>query len=263
MRNGLFVLTLLAALVASTLAGAGTSSASEPGVDPESVFDFLPTELTILSPDDEVVIGRGRYTVADADGMILVEGVNEYLDGRRDRELERLTPGPPGEAPILVSAEHAFFNADGSPRVVDRLDARSGDASCTEYERDGVEKVHRSTLAVPRDTYAGATQLMLVVSRLRQGRRERIKLHSFNCMPGPKIVPIHVSVAAERTRWRMYPGDLAKTEIEPDLGWIGILIAPFIGKMEVWFDPADRWNYVGARFDRFYKGEHILTVRTR
>jgi hypothetical protein len=54
-----------------------------------------------------------------------------------------------------------------------------------------------------------------------------------------------------------------KNRIQPDLGWLGVLIAPFIPKVEAWFDPADKWNYIGGTFDRFYKGEHILTVRTR
>ena len=225
-------------------------------------YDFLPTDLTIFSPHEKQIIGHGRYSVSQTDGTEVVQGENEYLDGRHDQELERLQLGAPGEAPILVSAEHSFFDADGSLRLVDRLDTKSGAASCT-VQMNGAPEVRRSTLTVPADTYAGATQLMFVVARLRQGQRERIKLHAFNCLPGPKIVPVEASVAAKQERWTMYPGQLARIEIQPDFGWLGILIAPFIPKMEARFDPADNWNYVGATFDRFYKGEHILTVRTR
>ncbi len=264
MRNGLCVLALLDALMTSILTGAGSSNALEPSVDPESesAFDFLPSDVTIFSPHEGQIIGHGHYSVTQMDGIEVVQGENEYLDGRHDRQLERLKLGAPEEARTLLSAEHSFFDADGSLRIVDRLDTKSGAASCTEYV-DGAAQVRRSTLAVPADTYAGVAQLMLVVGRLRQGQRERIKFHSFNCLPGPKIMPIEASVVTKRERWTMYPGELARIEIEPDLGWLGILIAPFVPKMEVWFDPADKWNYVGATFDRFYKGEHILMVRTR
>ena len=251
---------LLDVLMTLTLTGA--SNPLETNVDPDSAFDFLPTDLTIFDPHEKQVIGHGRYSVTQTNGTEVVQGENEYLDGRYDQELERLRLGTPGETPILLSAEHSFFDADGSLRLVDRLDASSGAASCT-VDVSGAAQVRQSTLTVPADTYAGATQLMLVVVRLRQGQRERIKLHSFNCLPGPKIIPIEASVAAKQERCAIYPGELARIEIEPDLGWLGILVAPFIPKMEVWFDPADKWNYVGAMFDRFYKGEHILMVRTR
>jgi len=262
MRGGFRVLSLLVALVAPVLTGAGSSHALEPAVETGSAFDFLPTELTIFDPADRQVIGHGRYSVSTTEGVEVVEGENEYLDGRRDRELERLKLGAPGDARLLLSAEHSFFGVNGALRVVDRLDTRTGAASCTEYVR-GTPRVRRATLTVPADTYAGATQLMLVVARLRQGQRERITLHSFNCLPGPRIIPVEASVSPKRELWAMYPGELARIEFRPDLGWLGVLISPFLPTMEVWFDPADRWNYVGATFDRFYKGEHILTVRAR
>jgi hypothetical protein len=261
MMSGLCILALLAALMTPVLIGAGSAKALESSANPDSAFDFLPTALTIFSPTDRRVIGHGRYSVTETDGTEVVQGENEYLDGTYDRELERLKLGAPGEARILLSAEHSFFNPDGSTQLVDRLDTRLGAASCTEHV-NGAVRIRRSTLEVPADTYAGAAQLMLLVARLRQGERKRVRFHAFNCVPGPKIIPIEASVAAKRELWPMYPGELARVEIQPDLGWLGILIAPFIPKMSVWCDPADKWNYVGATFDRHYKGEHILTVRT-
>jgi hypothetical protein len=262
MRHWLGVLALVAALTTPVLIGARSSDALEPGVDPDTAFDFLPTDVTIYDPDDMRVVGHGRYRIDRPDGMEIVEGENEYFDGRHDRERERLKVGAPGEAPILLDAEHSFFGADGSPLLADRLDASAGTASCAVYVH-GTAQVHRSTVVAPADTYAGATQLMLIVARLRQGERERIKLHAFNCLPGPKIMAIEASVTTTRTRWTMYPGVLATIELKPDLGWLGVLVAPFLPKMQAWFDPLDDWNYVGAAFDRFYKGEHILMVRTR
>ena len=34
----------------------------------------------------------------------------------------------------------------------------------------------------------------------------------------------------------MYPGKLLKLELEPDFGWLDILIAPFLPKIYAWFD---------------------------
>lgn len=59
----------------------------------------------------------------------------------------------------------------------------------------------------------------------------------------------------------MYPGKLLKLELQPDFGWLNILLAPFLPKLYFWFDPSNNWNYVGGMFDRYYKGPHILTVR--
>jgi hypothetical protein len=109
--------------------------------------------------------------------------------------------------------EYSSFNADGLPQFVESFDPASGAASCVEYV-NGTAQVHQATLAVPSDTYAGATQLMLIVARLRQGEHETIKFHSFNCAPAPKIILIAVSVPTQREEWPMYPGKLVKLELE-------------------------------------------------
>ena len=56
----------------------------------------------------------------------------------------------------------------------------------------------------------------------------------------------------------MYPGKLAKLELQPDFG---VLIAPILPKIYAWFDPNSDWNDVGGLYDRFHKGLHILRVR--
>lgn len=94
---------------------------------------------------------------------------------------------------------------------------------------------------MPADTYAGATQIMFVVMCLRQGTHD-IKFHSFNCVPGPRIIAVEALAGVDRVRWAMYPGELIKVEIKPDFGWFGLLIAPFIERMYAWFDPRNRWN---------------------
>jgi len=226
----------------------------------DTSFDFLATNLTIYSPTDRHLIGHAQYTSSRSDGTDLIRGENKYLDGARDVELDYLKPGDSGEAPTLVRHEYSSFNTDGSPQFMESLDPVSGAASCAEYV-SGIAEVHEATLDVPSDTYAGATQMMFIVARLRQQQLETIKFHSFDCAPTPKIFLISVSVPTTREQWPMYPGELAKLEIEPDFGWLSLLITPFLPKIYAWFDPNDNWNYVGALYDRYYKGPHILTVR--
>jgi hypothetical protein len=226
----------------------------------DPAFDFLATKLTIFSRADRKIIGHGWYRSSRSAGTDLIRGENKYLDGARDVELDYLKPGDSGEAPTLARHEYSSFGVDGSPQFVESLDPASGAASCAEYV-NGAAQVHEATLEVPSDTYAGATQLMFIVARLRQGERETIKFHSFNCAPAPKIFLIAASVPTGREEWPMYPGKLVKLELEPDFGWLNILIAPFLPKIYAWFDPNNNWNYVGGLYDRYYKGPHILTVR--
>ena len=223
-------------------------------------FDFRPTTLTVFSAVGTKRIGQVHYSSSKSDGADVVRGEASYVDGIRELELEYLKPGKAGQAPTLMRHEYSSFNPDGSPQFIESLDPVSGDASCTAYE-NGSPQFHRAKLTAPSDTYAGATQMMFVVAALRQGVRETIKFHSFNCIPTPKIVQVAVSVPTDREEWRMYPGQLAKLELEPDFGWIDVLIAPFLPKIHAWVDPNDNWNYVGAIYDRFYKGPHIMTVR--
>ena len=226
----------------------------------DPVFDFLATNLTIFSAADRQIIGHGRYSSSSSAGTDLIRGENQYLNGARDVELDYLKPGISGEAPTLMGHEYSSFNADGSPQFMESFDPVSGAASCAQNV-NGTTQVYQATLDVPSDTYAGATQLMFIVARLRQGQLETIKFHSFNCAPTPKILLIAVSVPTQREEWPMYPGKLVKLELQPDFGWLNILIAPFLPKIYFWFDPNNNWNYVGGLYDRFYKGPHILTVR--
>ena len=61
----------------------------------------------------------------------------------------------------------------------------------------------------------------------------------------------------------MYPGKLLKLELQPNFGWLNLLIAPFLPELSFWFDPQDDFNYVGGMYYRYYKGPYILTVRDR
>jgi hypothetical protein len=237
------------------LGAAPVESADQP-----NAFELAATDVTILNPDSLQVIGHGHYHVTHLEGADLFEGENNYLDGEHDSEVQRVECGANASPPILVSYQHSFFAADGEPESIDRLDAKSGSVSCILYSR-GVPEVRESKIAVPPDTYAGSTQLMLLVGRLRQGARD-ITMHAFICLPGPRIVSIKVTPPSTTEKWPMYPGNLVKVELVPDLGWLSAIAGPFIPKAYGWFDPGDDFNYVGGLFDRFYRRRHLLMVKT-
>jgi len=226
---------------------------------PTSAFDFGSQQLKILSPDGKQTIGSTRFRVSRDSSGEQIKGETRYADGEHDNESELLDVGSTESTPRLVRYEHSFFNADGTLAMVDTLDARSGVASCTSYSA-GKMTAHKSQLDVPADSFAGASELMLVVGSLRRGIRE-IRFHAFACAPGPRIFSVEASLPARSEHWLLYPGDLIRLDMRPDLGALNLLLAPFMPKMDAWFNPNDDWNYVGGEFDRYFRGPHVLTVR--
>ena len=77
----------------------------------------------------------------------------------------------------------------------------------------------------------------------------------------PAIFSVEASVPNCSERWPLYPGDLVRLDMRPDLGLLNLLLSPFMPTMDAWFNPKDNWNYVGGEFDRYFRGPHVLTVR--
>jgi hypothetical protein len=244
-------LALVFSLVAS-LTVCGNAAALE--ANPAGSF-----QLKILSPDGKRTIGSTRFIVTRDNSSEEIKGETTYIDGEHDSESERLQVGSPESTPRLETYEHSFFNADGTLHMVDTLDAKSGVASCTSYS-DGKINARKSRLEVPVDSFAGASELMMVGDRLRHGIRE-IRFHAFACVPGPRIFSVEASLPDRSEHWPLYSGDLVRLDMQPDLGVLNLLIAPFMPKMDAWFNPNDNWNYVGGEFDRYFHGPHVLTVR--
>ncbi|HKN62516.1 MAG TPA: hypothetical protein VJW93_15140 [Candidatus Acidoferrales bacterium] len=248
-------------LVAFSLAASamvwGQAVASE--ANPAGAFDFHAVQLKIVSPDAKQTIGFTLFTVLRDNSSKEINGETRYLDGEHDSESDRLYVGKPGATPTLVTYEHSFFNADGTLLMVDTLNAKSGLASCTSYAA-GRKKERKSQLDVPADCFAGASGLMMVVGSLREGISE-IRFHAFACAPGPEIFSVKASLPDRSEHWPLYPGDLVRLDMRPDLGALNLLLAPFLPTMDAWFSPNDNWNYVGGEFDRYFRGPHVLTVR--
>lgn len=216
-------------------------------------------QFKILSADGKQTIGATRFTVLENNSTEEIKGETRYLDGERDSEDEILHRVRPANAPMLDTYEHSFFNADGTPYMVDTLDAKSGVASCARYT-SGTMAARKSQLEVPADSFAGASGLLMMVAGLRHGNRE-MRLHVFACAPGPEIFSVKASLPDRSEHWSFYPGDLFRLDMRPDLGVLNLVVAPFMPTTNAWFNPNDRWNYVGGEFDRYFRGPHVLTVR--
>jgi hypothetical protein len=270
--------TLLAAvsLILFTALSSNAAGLNDRGA---SSSDIDGLQFKILSADGKATIGYTRFTVLRNNSTEEIKGETRYLDGERDSEDEVLSVAPQTYALCLETYEHSFFNTDGTLQMVDKLDAKSGVASCASYA-SGKMKLRRSQLDVPADSFAGASGLMMLVGSLRRGtsplaplaspsgegkqtlaRNREIKFHAFACAPGPEIFSVKALLPDRSDHWSLYPGDLVRLDMRPDLGALNLLIAPFLPTMDAWFNPADNWSYVGGEFDRYFRGPHVLTVR--
>jgi hypothetical protein len=243
--------TLLAAL--SLIAFAALSVSNVSGSDIGGV------QFKILSPDGKQTLGSTRFMIVRNNSSEEIKGETRYLDGERDNEDEILYAAAQSYRLRLETYKHSFFNPDGTLRMIDTLDAKSGAASCANYT-SGTMKLRKSQLEIPADSFAGASGLMMMVESLRHGNRE-ISFHAFACAPGPELFSVKASIPDRSDHWSLYPGDLVRLDMRPDLGALNLLIAPFLPTMDAWFNPADNWNYIGGEFDRYFRGPHVLTVR--
>jgi hypothetical protein len=158
----------------------------------------------------------------------------------------------------VTSYRHDYRNRDGSLQRVAQADFRTGTASCVVYV-NGHPQVSSAKFEFPSDTYSGSTVLVPLTRHLRHGFDGPISFHNFNCIPGPRLLTIKAyppSVA----KWRHYPGQLVKVRTKPDFGWLNLLIAPFVPRMDAWFEPSRNWAYVGGKSGRFYQGPEIILV---
>jgi hypothetical protein len=229
-------------------------------VEAERIIDphLQNLELRILNADGTRLIGSTVLTVSSDDpNETRIKGQTKYLDGERDDEDARveLVDG----SPRLGTYEHTFFNSDGRKIMEDTVDTKLRIATCARDE-SGSMKARTVGFDFPSDTFVGASQVLMVMAKLREGRR-KIDFHAFACVPGPRLFYIHAGVADHVERWPYYRGDLVRLDLRPDLGiGLGLIIAPFLPKTEAWFDPNKNWAYVGGEFNRYFGGPHVLEV---
>ena len=224
-------------------------------------LDFPPTDFKLLSADGSVVIGRADFKMAArSSGRALVQGKYQYTNGEYDIDEVWLEIRPDADLPTLLGYRHAFFHADGSLDRVNEADLKSGQASCSTYVKGEAAKALNAKLTFPADTYAGPAVTLPIRNFIRRGSTESAEFRVFGCAPGPKIYLVNASIE-RAAQWTLYPGKLVQVGIKADFGLLDILVAPFLPKIRLWFDPAQDFELVGAESSRYYRGPNFIMVR--
>ena len=216
------------------------------------------SDLNIYDPTGATLLGRAHYTVVQHDGVVTIEGRNDFIDGERDVEHDTLR-SVEGGLPRMVSYEHSFFDAHGAAQIVARADAVTGKASCAKYA-DGKGTIETAVLQFLPDTYAGAGVLVPVADQFRRGEATELDIHVFDCALGPRILSLHVDL--ERAPWTFLPhdGELGKADAHPVFGWFNVFLKPFVPTIRMWFDPLRDFAFVGGTLSRYYRGPEVLLV---
>ncbi|MGH7907129.1 MAG: hypothetical protein ACREP6_10915 [Candidatus Binataceae bacterium] len=227
----------------------------------QSLLNFPPTRFKIYNDAGTRVIGNGEYRLEPApSGEAYIHGEDHYKNGEYDIEDDILKLHPNGRLPTLTSFRHTFYHPDGSTMLLASIDVKTGKASCIDFGPKGAKST--VTLKPPADTYAGAALLVPISEALRMKRPGPIALHVFDCIPAPKVIALS-AYATGRHQWSFYPGKLVQMEAKPELGWLDLLVAPFVPRVHAWFDPAQDYDYVGGRIHRYlYGNEHVVLVKT-
>lgn len=254
-RLGFPTVLLLAGLWAASSA---TTPHADEGPGSKS-YDF-----EIFDPATEKPIGHTHYVMEQSSDGFTIKGKSTYSDGKYDVEEEQLAAGRNGQLPALIEFHQSYFNAAGTMERKQRVDFRSGFASCTDYT-SGKAQPATAEFKFPADTYTGASVMRLLRDYLkRTGGREAFKFHFFTCSPSPRVASVEVRTAHRKIQWQKYPAaPVVKVDVIPNLGFLNFGLRHFfVPKITTWFDPANGWTLVGAKFERYYNGPEILMVKS-
>ncbi|HYL58411.1 MAG TPA: hypothetical protein VEU51_06030 [Candidatus Acidoferrales bacterium] len=225
-------------------------------------LNFPPTNFTIVDPASSTPLGTSRYSIESHGDRAVLRGENRYYSGLTDVETANLELNPGADLPRLVEFDHTFYNADGSIQERAHVDLKSGHGIC--IDNQGPQKSEQAAeLSIPADTWAGASVVIPIQRYLRAGEKGVLQLHAFNCAPSPKIYAISVESDPGEAVWAQYRELALRVEVRPDFGWFNLIVAAFVPRLHVWFDPRDGWNFVGDEAARYYKGPPIMLVKAR
>ena len=210
-----------------------------------------------MSADGRVTLGHGRYTIDREKEAIVLHGESRYTSGDYDIETSVLAPGLAGGLPSLQKFDHVFYSPEGSITRASHADLTTGIASCS----DTIAQVEQSgTLEFPPNTWAGASVLVPIQQFLQSGGGDPLQMNVFNCTSKPGIYSVTVNEDARATSWP-YPSNEVQVNVKPHFGWYDMFLAPFIPKLNAWFDPGNGFGFEGVAIARYYKGPQVLIVR--
>jgi hypothetical protein len=218
---------------------------------------YGPSSFKILDPATSKLLGQVHFTVTEAaDGGQTVRSDARYLNGDYDSEEDHLVPSAKRGPLRQVTFSHSFFHPDGSPDRSSQANFLTGRASCTTIE-NGRAVVQSADFEFGTDTYAGV--IVPLRDALMSKAARPAEFHYFACVPGPRVVSVRGS-ANPPAPWRYASATVMKVDLQPDFGWINVIIAPFLPSVAAWFDPSRQWYLAGVESARYYKGAKILMV---
>ena len=251
-RGSLFLCAAVAALAVVLSATIARADGVTGGFDAAT--------FKIMNDDGSQTIGHGEFHIENAAAQPVLVGQNRYLDGEYDVERDIIRVAADAATPSLVSFEHSYFHADGSPRFVARADLRNGQAECTTYE-SGDASPEVKQIDFPADTYAGATAVLALENALRT-QAGHAAFHVFDCGPTPNVVAVQAQPTDEQQGWSFYPGRVMPLDVTADLGWLGSVVSGLVPHRLAWFDPASGWRFVGGKIQRYFAtGPQVMLVR--
>jgi hypothetical protein len=226
-----------------------------------TTLGFRTADFTILNASGAHVIGSVHFDVdGSRPGTEVVTSKAHYNDGQYEIERDEFDTSNPRGQPTMSAYMHNFFRRDHTVFLESAVNFLTGEAECANY-RGPKPLVIRKTLAFPPDSYAGAAAMLPLQKSLQAGADGPIVMHDFACMPDPRVVKVEAYVQTPAP-WSHYPGQLVRTNIKPDLGWLDYIIAPFLPEMHAWFSPSDNFHLVGEEYTRFYKGPKVIIARS-
>ena len=109
----------------------------------------------VMNADGTKVIGHSHYELSrGSDDVLVGQGQAQFTNGERDVEHDTLEARP-DRAPMMLTLDHKFYNANGSVQREIAADFRTGQASCTRYQ-DGESQTDSARLDFTPDSYGGS-----------------------------------------------------------------------------------------------------------
>jgi hypothetical protein len=206
-----------------------------------------------------------------ADGHVRIEATSGFTGAEQTTVSALLEPTADGKALRPVWQESRSLNAAGEPLGVLMVDHARGVGTCTPSDGSAPEQVKLG--ANDRVANVVVSQLLGPLVAARAGSFDFAILI---CRPDARIVTARAEVvgtaptvaagAAGADEANGANGELVEVETAVDLGPVlGRLLAPFLPRVSMWFDPQDAQDaaaWIGQRMPLFSKGPTVLVLRS-
>ena len=209
-----------------------------------------------------------------ADGRVLIEATSGFTGAEQTTVSALLEPTEDGQALRPVWQESRSLNADGEPLGVLRVDHARGVGTCTPSDGSAPEQVE-----LPADDRVANVVVSQMLGPLVAARAGSFDFSILICRPDARILTARAEVVGTAQAGANgatgatggngvdgssgASGELVEVETAVDLGPVlGRLLAPFLPRVSMWFDPQDAASWIGQRMPLFAKGPTVLVLRS-